>query len=284
MTELTVAAAGACALMDFAVAKGAGRMALAERSGIDPVELQDQDGRIPFAKYVALMRSGKQLCQDPALALHYGETVEVSEVSIVGSLGGASESMADAFVLMNRYARLMIEVDAEGSGDRFVLERRPAGPAIHLWIVDTRPNPNDFPELTESVFARMVCTSRRYSGDAQFARAVHFTHAAPTYHAEYDRIFRVPVVFESDRKAIVTDDGWMSRRTEATPGSRHAAGILSAHADELLERLERSKSMRGRVESLLMPVLHNGGANMVMIARKLGLSRQSLFRRLKAEG
>ena len=185
---------------------------------------------------------------------------------------------------MNRYARLMIEVDAEGSGDRFVLERRPAGTAIHLWIVDTRPNPNDFPELTESVFARMVCTSRRYSGDAQFARAVHFTHPAPAYHAEYDRIFRVPVVFASDRNAIVTDDSWMSRITEATPSSRHAAGILSAHADELLERLERSKSMRGRVESLLMPVLHNGGASMAAIASKLGLSRQSLFRRLKAEG
>jgi|SRR5438270_10073301 len=130
----------------------------------------------------------------------------------------------------------------------------------------------------------MVCTSRRYSGDAQFARAVHFTHAAPTYRAEYDPIFRVPVAFESDRNAIATDDGWMSRRTETTPGSRHAAGILSAHADEELDRLERSKSMRGRVESLLMPVLHNGGANMAMSASKLGLSRQSLFRKLKAEG
>src|SRR5947209_15412697 len=201
MTELTVAAAGARALMDFAVAKGAGRKALAQRSGIDPVELKDQDSRIPFAKYVALMRAGKELCQDPALALHYGESVEVSEVSIVGSLGGAVDSMTDAFALMNRYARLMIEVDGEGSGDRFVLEHRPAGPAIHLWIIDTRPNPNDFPELTESVFARMVCTSRRYSGDAHFARAVHFTHPAPAYQAEYDRIFRVPVVFESDRNA-----------------------------------------------------------------------------------
>nr|MDQ3744920.1 AraC family transcriptional regulator [Acidobacteriota bacterium] len=48
--------------------------------------------------------------------------------------------------------------------------------------------------------------------------------------------------------------------------------------------LENSKSTRGRVESLLLPVLHTGEASMDMIARKLGISRQTLFRKLKAEG
>jgi AraC-like DNA-binding protein len=52
----------------------------------------------------------------------------------------------------------------------------------------------------------------------------------------------------------------------------------------LLENLERSKSIRGRVESLLIPVLHTGEANMDMVAGKLALSRQTLFRKLKAEG
>lgn len=42
--------------------------------------------------------------------------------------------------------------------------------------------------------------------------------------------------------------------------------------------------MRGRVESLLMPVLHKGDVSMDSIADKLAVSRQTLFRRLKAEG
>ena len=42
--------------------------------------------------------------------------------------------------------------------------------------------------------------------------------------------------------------------------------------------------MRGRIENLLTPVLQNGGATMGAIANQLGLSRQSLFRKLKAEG
>src|SRR5215472_16649921 len=73
MSEPTVAAGYARGLMELAVSKGASRRVLAQRSGIDPQELQDQDHRIPFAKYVALMEAGKELCHDPALALHFGE-------------------------------------------------------------------------------------------------------------------------------------------------------------------------------------------------------------------
>jgi hypothetical protein len=49
MAELTVAAGAARGLMELAVARGASRDALAERSGIDPADLEDQDGRIPLA-------------------------------------------------------------------------------------------------------------------------------------------------------------------------------------------------------------------------------------------
>ncbi|HKQ99020.1 MAG TPA: hypothetical protein VJT09_00025 [Pyrinomonadaceae bacterium] len=50
MSEATIAASAARALMEFAVSKGACRLALAERSRIDPSELQDPDNRIPFSK------------------------------------------------------------------------------------------------------------------------------------------------------------------------------------------------------------------------------------------
>lgn len=278
MPELTVAASVARVLMEFAVSKGACRRALAERSRIHPAELQDRDNRIPFAKYVALMRAGQELCHDPALALHFGEAFDVSEISFACQIGAASESWAEGFALINRYAPLTVEVDGAGSGDRFVLTRSGG----QLWMVDTRKNPNDFPELTESTFARMVCTSRRFLGEKQCVKAVHFTHAEPTYRAEYDRIFRVPVEFGSDKNALLTDDALLAYR--APSSSRHVSEILSAHAEALLEKLESSKSTRGRVESLLMPRLHSGDVGIDTIASTLGLSRQTLFRKLKAEG
>ena len=280
MAKPSIAAGFARALMELAVSKGASRKLLTERSGIDPAELQDQDNRIAFAKYIALMRAGKELCNDPALALHFGEAFDISELSIVGLIGQASETVADAFAQLNRYERLIADVDGLTAGNRLVLSRS----AGQLWLIDTRKNPNDFPELTESSFARMASSSRRMLGEKKsFVKAVHVTHAEPAYRAEYDRIFQVPVVFESDKNALLmTDDSWLSLKNPLS--SRYVFGILSERAEALLKSLESSKTTRGRVESLLMPILHTGDANMDMIAGKLGFSRQTLFRKLKTEG
>jgi AraC-like DNA-binding protein len=277
MPELTVAASFVRGLMELAVSKGARREELAERSRIEPADLQDLESRIPFAKYVALMRASKDLCDDPALALHFGEAIDLSEMSIIGMIGSTSGAMADDVAQLNRYAPLALEVD--GGGDRFQLTRIDGS----LWMVDARPNPNDFPELTESLFARAVCGMRRRLGDTQFVRAIDVTHAEPAYRAEYDRIFQVPVVFESEKNALLLSDDFWSTARAALP-SRYVSAVLGAHAEALLESLKRPQSTRRRVESLLLPILHTGDANMEMVASQLGLSRQTLFRRLRAEG
>src|SRR5947207_337892 len=278
MRELTVAAGIVRALLEFAVSRGASRDALTQRSRIDPSDLRDRDQRVPFARYVALMRAGKELCRDPALALHFGESVPVSEISLGSVVGAYSDSMAEGLALANRYAPLAIEVDVAGAGDRFVYERGGG----EVWVIDRRENPNDFPELTESAFARMVSASRAAFGDRAFLKAVHVTHAEPSYRAEYDRIFRVPVVFSSHRNALLADDSWLALPPPSP--SRPIFDVLKAHSEALLEKLESSRSMSGRVEELLLPSLDNGGATMKAIASQLGVSRQSLFRKLKAEG
>jgi AraC-like DNA-binding protein len=277
MPDLTIVASAVRALLELAVSKGASRQTLAKRSQIDPMELADSDNRITFRKYVALMRAGQELCNDPALALHFGEAVDVTELSIACSVGGF-RTIDEAFAQVNRYARLGIEVECVGNGDRYHLTRRPG----QLWIVDARRNPNDFLELTESSFARMVCSTRRTLGDRMF-KELHVTHDAPAYRAEYERIFRMPVVFRSDKNAIRLDEGILSA-LQLPPSSRYVSEVLRNHAETLLDRLESSRSTRGRVETVLMPVLHCGDVSVDAIGSKLGLSRQTLFRRLKAEG
>jgi AraC-like DNA-binding protein len=277
MGKSTISAALARALLELAVSKGASRTALVERSRIDPRRLQDPDNRIPLAKCVVLMRTGQELCNEPALGLQLGESLGIAELSIVGLIGQACETLGDTFVQVNRYSRLVADIDGATTGDRFVL-RREGG---QFWLIDTRKKPNDFPELTEFSFARVVCASRRGAAE-QFAKAVHVTHAAPVYRAEYDRIFQVPVVFESDKNALLADEEWLTLRSPLA--SRYVFGILSERADDLLKSLQSSKSTRGRVQTLLMPILHTGDPGVNTIAGKMGLNRQALLGLLKAEG
>jgi AraC-like DNA-binding protein len=276
MAEPTVSAGLVRAFLEFAASKGASEQALCERSDIAPQALDDHDNRIPFASYFALVRAAQELCNDSALALHFAESIDLSEFSVVGLLTHASETMMEAFMQLNRYGRLVVELDI-GNPARFALDTSDGA----LWLVDTRADPDAFPELTESAFCRLTVGPRRFLPRPHVLE-VHFTHAAPPHRAEYDRIFRCPVVCSSHRNAMRLDATMQFHRVAQQP--RYVFGVLSAHADALLKELESSKTTRGRVESLLMPILHTGVASVDTIAGKLGLSRQTLYRKLKVEG
>lgn len=277
MSEATCSAGFVRALLDYAVSRGAARDALLASAGIEAEALDDLDGRIPYSGYVALMHAAKRLTGDEALALHFGEDVQMAEVSIVGLIGRAAETMQDAFDQVSRYVRLIIDVPIAGEA-RFEFRRDAQG---GLWFVDTRTEPNEFPELTESAFAHMVMPPR-LSGVPDWVREVHVTHKAPGYAAEYERIFRAPVFFERAWNGLRVEEAIVSHRVGILP--RYVFGVLTERADAQMEELETRSTARAEVERLLIPILHKGEANIDAVAERLGVSRQTLWRNLRAEG
>ena len=276
MRNPSVAASFAGGLIKLAVTKGASRSELVRRAGLSETTLSDPDARVPFAKYIDLMRAAKELSGDPSLALHYGE-VSIHEVSIVGLIGQASESGPETFAQLNRYVPLVVDVDMPAGALRFQIRRERGG----LWFVDTRTTLLDFPELTESWAAQFAC-GPRHLNMPQWVKEVHVSHAAPGHAAEYERVLRAPVVFNAGWNALRIDESLPQRTASILP--RYVFGVLTDHADNLLRELENTKSTRGRVENLLLPILHKGDVGMDIIADKMALSRQTLFRKLKAEG
>jgi AraC-like DNA-binding protein len=277
VAEPTIAAGMARGLTDLAVAKGADRGRLLALAGLDADAIDDHDLRLPFSAYVTLMRAAKAMTGDAALALHYGEAIDVAEFSIVGLIGQASATVTEAFAQLNRYVRLIVETDGAASEPRFKLRFRGGG----AWVEDTRAEPNAFPELTESAFAHLICGTRQF-GTTPLALAVHVTHPDPGYRSEYERILGAPVTFEAGWNAIRIDPTWADHQVARLP--RYAFGVLTDKADALLADLDSSKSVAGQVEARLLPILHTGEAGMDAVAASLGMSRQTLLRRLRAEG
>jgi len=265
MADRTVPASAARALMDFALSKGCGLNVLAERSGITVKELRDDDNRIPFAAYVALMKAGQDLCDDPAFALHFGESAESLESSLPCMMGISSPTIAES----------LANVDEESNG-RIRLTRS----GDQVWITDMRYD--DFPEGAESGFARTVCAARRFFPGVELVKAAHFIHSEPPYRAEYDRIFRIPIVFGSDRNAMLTDAAWLDQGLQAP--SLQMVEMVKARTDRLLHRVASANSTRSRVEALLTNHLHTADVSVDAVAGKLGMGRHTLFRRLRAEG
>jgi AraC-like DNA-binding protein len=178
--------------------------------------------------------------------------------------------------LVNRYTPLSINLPALAGANRYRFARDGAG----LWLCDDRPA-DSWPEITELVFSRMVQGIRRVQR-TDVVCAVHVRHAAPAHWATYETIFGVPVHFASGRNAILLDPAY--EFTELVPGPAHVTRVLAQHADAQLVALAQQHSCRGRLEAELRAVLPTGEVSITQMARRLAMSRQTLYRRLKAEG
>ena len=284
MANPTVSAGLPRAFLDFVVGRGGNRQTLLELSRISPEELRDPDNRISVADYLALIKAGIEQCQEPALSLLFGEAVGMPDVSIVGLVGGQAENVESARRVVNRYARLMLDEDDGNTSDRIEFIRE----GSDIWFKFNSVLYTQHPLLIEAGFARCICGGREMlqsggiSLNSPFPKEIHFTHEEPSYRAEYERVFRAPLFFRSRINGFLVADEFLSLKLPRT--NPYLSHVLTTHADELLQDLERSRSTRGRVEGLLIPLLHTGEVSIEMIAGKMGLSRQTLFRKLKAEG
>ena len=279
MAEQTVSAGYAASLVKAAEAKGVEARALLAAAGLTRKDLSEQDRRLPYAAFKALMRAAQAMSGDPAFALYFGANASFADMSIVGLLAYAAETVGEAFHEMNRYARLVVEVEGHEAGPRFAVVRRADG----TWIEDQRRNPNDFPELTESTWARFVGNyARAFPNRPPFVLQAQVTHARPAHAAAYRDYLNAPVVFGAPWNALQVTDDWLASRTGSA--NRYVFGLFSERAASLLKALESDESLRGRLERLILPILHTGDSGMARLAALMGMSRPTLYRQLKGEG
>ena len=284
MSLPTIAAGYPRGLLDFAISKGADRAELLARAKISPEVLAHQDNRVPVESYVALIEAAAAMTGIPAIALEYGKAVRMQEISIVGLICEACERVIDVPVQLNRYASLVAD---DERGEPATLMRGVARDG-GVWIEGPSKLFSENPAITEAEFARLVWNTRSMFANTpefqtiKYPRVVHFTHKAPSYAREHERILGAPVIFESDWNALQIDPEFLALKQP--PVNRYVFGVLSERADALLKSLEQTKSTRGRVESLLVGVLHTGETSMDAIAAQMGQSRQTLYRKLRDEG
>lgn len=278
MTEPTVMASMTASFLDYAVGRGVPRAALVQAAGMDEAVLLDPDGRVPVRSYGAMMGTAIGISGDTGIALRFAAETGLDKLSIIGLIIDAAGPLEDGIAQVNRYARIIADVDILSAPDRFEL-RRDGGT---VWLIDHFPNANASPTAIEQTFANFVGNFRRMMPEAVFLQGVYVTYPAPPHQALYAEVFQAPVTFGADRNALALDAGCLDGLNAAP--KPYAFGLYTRHAEALLDSLQKEESTRARVEAALLPDLHQGSASMDDIARDLGMSRQTLYRRLKDEG
>lgn len=280
MSQPMMAAGFVVALLDYAVSRGADRTDLLRAADLDGHLLSDQDNRIPVAAYQALIAAAMHATRDTALLLRHTLESRLETMSVVGQIVHHSASLPHSIEQLNRYLRLMADNDGPAGRDRFELLQD----GKEVWIVDHVPVQGPDYIGLEASFARFISEFRRSFPGRTFALEMEVTYAPPPHVGEYPALFQIPVRFNAQRNALRIDPVWVSKDTEFEPGNSYVFGVFTRHADALLEQLGAQDTLRARIEAHILPDLHQGSLSMDKVARDLGMSRQTLYRRLKEEG
>lgn len=278
MSNPTMAAGFAGALLEYAVGKGADRAQLLDASGLTEDALAQQDNRIPVSVYHALIGAAIAATGDGALVMRHTIESKLESMSIVGQIVHSSNSMVHSMQQLNRYARLMADVDIMQGKDRFEV----AIENNEVWIVDHLPQPNETPMAIEASFSRFISEFRRSFPDKVFGIEMEVTYPPPPYMNAYAELLQIPVRFNGTRNALRIDHFWLD--TDFDPGNEYIFSIFTDHAEALLSELDTTDTTRAKVEAHILPELHTGTISMDKVARDMGMSRQTLYRRLQEEG
>jgi len=278
MKQPTMAAGFASSLLDYAVEKGADRTALLTASGLSDAALAKQDGRILVDAYHALIQAAIMATGDGALLMRHNMDSKLEAMSIVGQIVHSSGSMVHSIQQLNRYTRLMSELDVIERADRFEV----AIENNEVWLVDNLPQLFVSSMAIEASFSRFISEFRRSFPEQTFAIEMEVTYAPPPYVDAYAELLQIPVRFNGVRNALRIDSFWLD--TDFDPGNEYIFAIFTDHANALLAELDTADTTRAKVEARILPDLHTGSISMDKIARDLGMSRQTLYRRLQEEG
>ena len=249
-----------------------GALATMSKIGLGPEEYANPDTRLDLHDAIELLNASVESSGDPALGLRAGELIEPGDFDVLEYAAQSCTTLREAIGCVGRYVRLLsdaAEISLVESGDTAMIRYRLDAP------VPTPPAVNDF------VVALLVTKARRDTAIDDLVAEVQFAHEPTTYQSEYERVFGVKVTFAAPCTAI------MMKRERLDAPMQHANPRVSAAFEHqvrrLLEKLQKNRTVRGRVRELVFAELSRGDFTMESIARKLAMSVATLRRRLEEE-
>jgi AraC-like DNA-binding protein len=261
-------------LLEQAEELGLDRIDLVRLAGLDRIETQDPDARVPVSKHIALWHLIAQHAPDPGFGIRLGAALEVRKLGLVGYAMYYSSTLDQALRRLVRYSRIVNETL------RLTLGRH--GPHVALSVSDPYDLGPGLRCALDSRLALIVATARAITGRDIVPVKVAFPLGPPKTLVHHERFFHCPLEFNQPSSLVVL-------RTEdaALPVLRADAdlvGYLDNHAESVLRGLVGSGSVTERVRAAVWTDLSHGLPTLADVAATLGTSPRTLQRQLGAEG
>lgn len=261
-------------MVSAAVPKAAAADLLAS-AGINPDASVDPKLMVSDTVYYELLERIAENTDVTDLPLRVGATMRCDEYGALGLAFKAAPTLFGSYRRVARYARLWTSV--------VEYELAPADGA--KWFILHRAGPRrlGLRLSNEATLASATAIAREVSSTGAFhPREVHLQHPAPRMTSHHEAYFGCPVVFGSDRDALLISQHALDNPNRL--GDEGITQFLIGHLDQELARVAGAAPLRDRLRDAIARSLSEGLPKMEDIAKRLGMSVRSLHRRLADDG
>jgi AraC-like DNA-binding protein len=260
-------------LLEYLENQGFDLGAILDRAGIPGSAREDPQARLPQGRFEALWRAAVEITGDPALALRVSTLVKPSTLGIIGYLASASESRRNAFELVKGLTPLLwedFECDLETDHEVALIRCR----------VGSDPPASRF--TTEYAIGLTITMSRALGAARSDPLEARFSHSAPPYADEYQKILRLPIRFDAGEDAVLFP---ISSLDSSNPSADAALRqLLQQYGADQLARIPTNARLSRRIRASIRSMLPRGDLGADSVAAQFSISGRTLRRRLREEG
>jgi len=236
-------------------------------------ELDSAEFRLPITRLLALWDYALEYSNEPALGLKLGCRYEEEEVGLVGHIFFSNATIEDALKQYQRYFSI--------TNENMKVELKPGNDKVRLRYLCLTPDYYCQADI-ERTLAAGITRTREHLKQALPLDYVSFEHAPPDYANDYQEVFKCPVKFSCKHTEIVFSQKYMDFRLPHK--SSFLQKVLSTHLDTLLSKISGKDSFKDRVSKLVLKRLSSDSIDAEQIAKKLNMSRNTMYRKLSNEG
>lgn len=240
--------------------------------GVAPEQLTDLEMRVPVRWALHLWQCAISRGAPPEIGLLVGQRRGLHTRGPVAHLAAQSATLGEAIELFRRYIPVMSE------GENLHVE--PHGARLRVHFLFNAPLLGHAVASEHSV-SSALCWARQLTAVRLVPQAVGFRHAPLAAPAIYRQVFGVPARFaeDSDYLEVLASDLLLP-----VPGANaYLKGLMQQRVSDMQAQLPAQRSVRAQVLQQIERGLPSGELSVAGVARRLGISRQTLHRHLREE-
>lgn len=261
----------------FAARQGGDFKHLIALSGQSEATLGTPECILSREVYNTILEAAIAKTEDSCLGLHMGEGLSLSAAGLIGQITQTSATVKQALEYCCEFANLgcselPMSLEKTGAYYKVSLQQN------KLW---EQQSPSAYRHTAEGILVFTLREFQTLTRQQYHPSAVHFPWTAGAALAEYQRIFKAPLVFEKGEIALVLHQSQVE--LPIVTADFELLRILVAHAEQKTAQMNQNKGFANTVRRSMVQLIQPAFPTVEQVAHYLNVSPRTLQRRLQEE-